>query len=294
MKILVANHWLEKLGGSETFTYTLAGELVRQGHQVDLFTNRPGMISEKIYNDFGIGMDLKKKYDLILANHHTCVDQIYLLGFTIQTCHGIFPKLESPSRHAHYHVAISQEVHDHLEIMGIESEIILNGIDTDRFSPKKPVNDSPRSVLSLVHSDAANEVVKRACHIAGSKFSAVDKYKIQVWEMEDMINEADVVISLGRGAYEAMACGRNVVVYDSRKYFDSCGDGYIHMGNIHESLKNNCSGRRFRRQFRPLSLSEEILKHDPVNALFMRYFATIHLSIDKQVQKYLQLHERLN
>ena len=85
MKILVANHWLEKLGGSETFTYTLTGELVRQGHWVDLFTFRPGKVSERILKDFGVGTSLDHKYDLVLANHNTTVKKLSNLGYTIHS-----------------------------------------------------------------------------------------------------------------------------------------------------------------------------------------------------------------
>lgn len=293
MKILVANHWLEKLGGSETFTYTLAGELVKQGHQVDLFTFRPGMVSERIRKDFGIGMKLKCQYDLILANHHTCVEKVSKLGYTIQTCHGIFPKLEQPSANAHKHVSISEEVQDHLKKMGFESDVILNGIDQTRFRYSKPAV-IPKMLLSMVHSDQANAVVRDACRMAKIEFRALNKYKNATWEVEKIIKQADIVVSLGRGAYEAMSSARAVIVYDSRKYFDSCGDGYLTLPGLFESIRNNCSGRRYRFKFDASSLADEIRLYHPSDAESLCHFAKYNLDIEKQVKKYLNLYEQRN
>lgn len=293
MKILVANHWLEKIGGSETFTYTLAGELVRQGHQVDLFTFRPGMVSERIRKDFGVGMKLGSKYDLILANHNTCVNKLSRLGFTIQTCHGIFPKLEQPSANAHIHVSISEEVRDHIFKMGFKSSVIWNGIDQLRFRATIP-KGKPLTLLSMVHSDAANAVVRDACKIAGIKFIALNKYKNAVWEVEKIITDADMVVSLGRGAYEAMSCARSVIIYDSRKYFDSCGDGYLNIPILYESIRNNCSGRRYKKKYNAKSLADEINQYHYSDAENLCRFAEKNLNIEKQVNEYLKLYEKRN
>ena len=90
MKILVTNHWLKKLGGSETFTYTLVAELKKRGYEIDVLTFQQGIVSERIRKDFGIKIlsTAKSSYDLILANHNTCVKEACGNGPIIQTCHG--------------------------------------------------------------------------------------------------------------------------------------------------------------------------------------------------------------
>ena len=285
MNILITNHWLKRLGGSETFTYTLIGELVRQGHEVDLFTNVPGKVSKRIEKDFGVTQRLQDSYDLILANHHTTVSEVHKLGKTVQTCHGVIPKLEQPSELAQIKVGISEETADHVAT----KHIIWNGIDCNRFAPLKPLNKRPNKLLSLVHSDKANIIIQKACVELGIEFNAIDKYKKQIWEIEEHINEADIVVSLGRGAYEAMACGRPVIVFDSRPYQDSLADGYVDKGNIMELMKFNCSGRRYRKVFGANELKKEILKYNSADAEFLRNFALEHLNIEKQVKKYLEL-----
>ena len=107
--ILVANHHLEKVGGTESYTYALTGELVKKGYNVEYFTFFKGEVADRLENDFFVPYMSRSKYDLILANHNTCVNYLFGKGFTIQTCHGIFPELEQPSPHADAYVAISEE-----------------------------------------------------------------------------------------------------------------------------------------------------------------------------------------
>ena len=89
-------------------------------------------------------------------------------------------------------------------------------------------------------------------------FIAINKFENQVWEIEKAINDADLVIGLGRSAYEAMACGRPVVIYDHRPYSKCYADGYLKKECIEESLKMNCSGRRFKYELSSEELELEI------------------------------------
>ena len=141
MKLLVTNHWLKKLGGSETFTYTLIAALKNAGHEVDYMTSQLGIVSKKI-DALGVPLfDFGKKYDLILASHKTTVEYCSKVveGPIIQTCHGIYPKLEQPSEKATAYVAISREVKNYLQTLGKNSTLILNGIDCKRFAPVSKV-----------------------------------------------------------------------------------------------------------------------------------------------------------
>lgn len=285
MRVLVSNHWLKKLGGSETFTYALSGELVRKGHDVDIFTNVPGMVSNGIVTDFGVGTKLRDSYDLILANHHTTVDSIHGLGPVIQTCHGTIPKLERPSAKATKTVAISKEIAKHIGA----DHIIWNGIDCGRFRPKKQLNVRPKNILSLVHSDEANRIIHKACRDMNIGFMSINKYKKQIWEVEERINRADLVISLGRGAYESMACGRPVIVFDSRPYQKMLGDGYVDSSNIHDIMENNCSGRKYKKEFTVEKMKSEIMKYKKSDGEFLREFAFGNLNIEKQVDKYFDI-----
>ena len=286
MKILVANNHLSQLGGSETFTYTLIEELVSRGYDVEYFTFEFGIVSEKIEKVLKVSFKSKNKYDLILANHNTCVRKLYKFGYIIQTCHGIFPLLEQPSVRANAYVAISTEVQNYLGRLGYPSILIHNGINLDRFKSIKPVNKKLTTVLSLCHSQEANEFVEKACSHLGLIFKNAYKYGDPIWDIENKINEADLVVGLGRSAYEAMACGRPVIVYDNRKYFNSCGDGYV-KDNLGLSLRCNCSGRYSQQSFTNDMFIKELQKYNATDALYFREFAEKELDIKKNVEMYL-------
>lgn len=290
--ILVATNHLEGVGGTETFSYTLIEELVRRGYDVEYFCFKKGLYSDKIENELNVKFSSKENYDLILANHYTCVDAIFSKGFTIQTCHGIFPKLEQPAIKADAYVAISQEVQNHLAKKGYSSLIILNGINLNKFKNYNPVEKELKTVLSLCHSKEANDFISQICNANGIELIKAFKYENPIWNMEKIINKADLVIGLGRSAFEAMACGRPVVVFDKRRYFESYGDGYVRE-NLGLSLLNNCSGRYSKKTYDSASLQAEILKYNSNDSCFFRKFAENELDIKNAVDQYLGYFEDL-
>lgn len=287
MDILVGNHNLAETGGSETFTFALIEELRRRGHSVEYFCFKKGMVSELIEMQLDVKFMKKNEYNLILANHNTVVDTVHKKGFTIQTCHGIFSKLEQPSDNANCHVSISNEVHDYLFSLGFPSIIINNGINCDKFNSKKPLRKENPSVLSMCHSESAHQKVKEACEILGFDFGILDKYKDGSWNVENNINEFDLVVGIGRTAYEALACGRAVVFFDERKYAGSKGDGYF-LDCFPESLKFNCSGRALNLVLQPLLLSYEIKKYKAEHGMLARKYALQTFNIERSVDSYFK------
>jgi len=287
MKILVANNQLKNLGGSETFTFTLIEELVSRGFNVEYFTFEFGLVSDRIEQNLQVSFKTRNKYDLILANHYTCVEELCKLGYIIQTCHGIFPKLEQPSSKANAYVSISNEVQNHLGALGFPSILIHNSINLERFKPIKPLSDQLTTVLSLCHSEQANEIVEKACLDLDIRFLKAYKYGDAIWNIEDIINEADLVVGLGRSAYEAMACGRPVLVFDNRRYFEACGDGYV-KDNLGFSLRNNCSGRYSKQHFTIELFKKELHKYNRIDGTFFRQFAETELNVKINVDRYLR------
>lgn len=286
--ILVANNHLKRVGGSETFTYTLVEALIKKGFEVEYFTFFKGEVSQRIERDLDVKFMSKNKYDLILANHNTCVNYLSKRGVIIQTCHGIFPKEEQPTKYADGHVGISKEVKDHLKTLGFNSEIIVNGIKCERYNIKKPINTELKSVLSLSQSEPANDKIMAACQALGLQFSKFNKNENPVWHVEDMINKVDLVLGLGRSAYEAMACGRAVVVFDERAYFQSYSDGYMTPDLVKKCVENNCSGRYSKLEFTTKDLIEAFKKYKKEDGDALRALALTDFNIDIQVAKYLK------
>lgn len=286
--ILVATNHLVQGGGSETYTYTIIKELLRRDFEVEYFTFSKGEFSDRMEKGTGVKFLSKKKYDLILANHTTCVEALMGLGFIIQTCHGIYPELEQPSRCANFHVAVSKEVQSHLLLKGFNSVVIMNGIDVSKFYSRKRINEKLTNVLSLCQSEQANNFLQKVCDTLGLNFIFLDKNVNPTWSVEDVINEADLAIGLGRSAYEAMACGRPVIIFDDRAYSDSFADGYI-TDNFINSLSCNCSGRFYKLKLTEEEMVEEFEKYNTVDGEILKKYIYDNMTIELVVDKYLNL-----
>lgn len=294
MNILVGNNALANLGGSETYAYTLVEELVRRGHTVSCIGKKGGIVSDELrkLNVRVYFKPISETFDLMLLSHTTSIAMTKACkGFKMQTCHGIFPLLEQPVSGMDAYVSISKEVKEHLQKKGINSTIIWNGVNCERYKSVTPINSKLQTALSLTHSKVANALLRDACHLLEIDLIIHDKYKNPIWDVENEINNADLVVSLGRGAYEAMACGRNVVIFDNRTYagMQPFGDGILTKVNAPHYLQNNCSGRFSNKMFDVAKLYVELKKYKRSNGKDLRRFALENLNIVKQVDKYLEL-----
>lgn len=290
MNILIANHHLRRTGGTENYSFALIEELIRQGHQVEYFTFKRGRVSKKI-EALGVPFMKRKQYDLILANHKTTIQLLHRRGFIIQTCHGMLPPLEQPSKYADACVSVTREVHNHLKKKGVDSTVIHNGIDCERFSPRQPLHQQLTCVLSLCQSDDANTLIEEVCNQQGIRFLSADKAQDNIWHLEELINKADLVVGIGRSLYDAMACGRTVVSFDKRKYSEALGDGYLDARNVVQSLAHNCSGRGSGRTMDAAIFAEELRKYKAGDGAFLREFALQELNIQQSVHQYLTILE---
>jgi glycosyltransferase involved in cell wall biosynthesis len=291
MKILLGTHYLAKIGGTENYTFALAMELKRLGNEVEYYAIVKGEVS-KLLEKQGIPYMSASHYDLILANHNTVVEKLWPLGYIIQTCHGTIADLEQPSLYSDSYVTVSEETKDYLLSKGFRtSAVIPNGIDCNRFYPRNPVSNTLSTVLSLCHSDKANDFIQKCCEQMKIKFICSNKYTDNVWTIEELINQSDLVIGLGRSAYDAMACGRPVLVYDYREYMgESLGDGLLTPEIIQKSMYCNCSGRACRIHFDEQSFIKELQKYNPRLGEWSREFALKYLNIEQAVRQYLNIY----
>lgn len=274
MKILMINHTLDYYAGSETFTYTLAVELQREGHEIICFSPRLGPLAERIRKK---GIEVTDD----LSTIHTDIDVIHahhrhetLLAYTrfadkpiILVCHGILPWQEQPpmSRlNIYRYVTVSEEVRDHLvhnhHIDSKEIEIIRNGVDLTRFFCKEPIKFVPKSaiVISNYMTDQQRFLVRKVCERLNISLNLLGFIDKSVWDVEEHINQADIVFALGRSALEAMACRRVVIVYDYNG-----ADGIVTPENFCLLRKKNFSGRTNKFQYDEAKLLREIEEYSP-------------------------------
>lgn len=258
MKILLTNQTLYHLAGSETFVFTLALELKRLGHEVHCYSPVLGEISRQLEAN-GINCDnviVDEDYDIVHCHHafptqyacHRLPDtpKVFVL-------HGIIGGPETPIKHPSIkkYVAVSPEVFERLKhIYKLESEIVYNAIDFQRFKPSKKRNKKIESILvtnSYVASkDTIMQEFAHACKEFGIKklYTIGTKFNKLIWDTENVYNDVDLVVSLGRGCLESMACNRPAMVYGHW----GCA-GIVNRNNINDIRNHNFSGRSHRKQF---------------------------------------------
>lgn len=254
-QVLVGIYLLDHVGGAELYTIDLLKELHRRDDiAVEFFAIRQGRLSEYVKNELGIPFMSKSRYDLILATHNVTVHSLYKRGPVVQICHGAILDLELPSVYADFHVGITKEVGNSLYAKGYPNQVVLNGLDLEEKRPLREVNKELKVVLSLCQSEEAGDLLARVCERQGLELLHYNKHKNPTLNIEREINKVDLVVGIGRSVYDAMACGRPCIVFDSRGYNGNRGDGYLHPELFDEYIQTNCSGR-----YRNLTFTEEDL-----------------------------------
>jgi hypothetical protein len=271
LKILLGNNTLSMLAGSETWVYTLAIQLKKMGHEVSCFAGELGIISEELekqgihcYKDLStnnikqfspyLEEEVKHDYDVIISNHFHIVEYLRSQFPTkpiISTIHGILHGTEKEWAPEHpalnsgvaQFVSVSEEVQEKLRNdYGLDSIIIRNFFDTEKFGKIREPNDTPKMFLVNTNyqgkDDEAIVLVKEVAKHFGAKVSAVGQNFIQQFDLTKAIEDADVVFGMGRSVLEGVAAGRLGIVHGRWGT-----GGVINENNIDELRHYNFSGR---------------------------------------------------
>lgn len=283
MKILITNLWLDQYCGSENWCYAMACELIRRGHDVYAYTPLYG----KFFTEFekaGVKKAKEGKFDLILENHNV-LDLTKFSGFIIHTCHGIVQP-ERPMLNV-INVAVSQASFDKWHT----STIIPNRIDTNRFYQKTKPRQYIQKILSLCKSDSANDVLAEICRKTEIEFEPT--YGKFIFRIEDKINEADLVVGVGRSLLDAMACGRPVISFDDRHYYKTrmLGYGYITPDKFDKYVKDSWTGNAEQKTLNKFQLAKEIFcNYNPADGDVNQQFIIDNYNISKTVDAYLKIY----
>lgn len=304
MKILLSNNHFSEVGGSEIWVYNMAVSLNELGHEVDMFINKGVCRKSNVFMNqdqfnnnisvFTVNPPIKK-YDLIIANHTSTISKLlnfYSPDIMIQTCHGTIPGLEQPHPVLKNFVCVSEEIQYHLHEKRKQSIVIPNSINCDLFKSQKPINKNLQSVLSLAQDLKAVNIAKKACDILNVKLEHRSKFHKHTLNLQDEINKADLIISVGRGALEGLSCGRNVISLDSRPYYTSVPIGYGILNSeekIRRAMLDNCTGRKDGQEFSVESLVNEMQKYKTEYGEMGRNFIVNNLNIKNAIEAYLSI-----
>jgi hypothetical protein len=248
MKILMTSMDMAELGGTQTWTATMAKEIASLGHDIFFRTARTGKFYFDILSRYGTAVlnDLKG-YDLILCNHQRMFPHLKDRGNIplLVTSHGPEHRMEKMFKGADYYFCVSEEIQKLYP--KVKPTLARQPIDLGKFLK----GNGSGKVLVMPKSAEAVATASAACEEAGLDYDVVH-YKLN--PKEDMWNAMPnyrVVITAGRGAVEAMACGCQVLIYQGN---NRC-DGWATSGNVSALSRTNYSGRSF--DFKP-SLKESL------------------------------------
>lgn len=274
MNILLTNHSLDFRGGSETWVLTMLSHLSKH-HDVDVFTHFDNTLASA-------SCDINKHYDLALINHNSCLISLspWDIDVRIYTSHGIIPDLEKPVLGADAYVAVSEEIQKHMKLSGFNADIIRNPIDTNYFS-YSPINKTLCNVLYLSNRWVDRSLLRSACpnlnlHVMLSRNT----------DPLSAITSSDLVITAGRGCYESLSCGKNVIVFNR-----GLSDGIVTWENILSLRRNNCSGRNLSLSYSAEDLASELNKYDPARNL--RPYILSNNDVSFIANQYLILYETI-
>ena len=248
LNILLGNNTLSLLAGSETWTLTLALALKKLGHDVACFSPELGVIAEELekngihcYRDlttaaikpfsYVLEEEVNHDYDVIISNHNHIVQYLrsqYPKKPIISTIHGIIHKHENGEIAPEYpaldsgvnqFVAVSEEVAEKLKAeYNIEATIIRNFFDISKYKFDRAISPgTPKQFLINTNYNGGHdpevEVIREVVKHYGAKLTAVGQNFSQSLNLSRALEDADVVIGMGRSVLEGVAAGRLGIVH---------------------------------------------------------------------------------
>jgi hypothetical protein len=232
MRILLTNHELAQRTGTELLTAELARALRDRGHEVAVFTWRPGELAESLATS-GIPMLEDPRHcpfvpEVIHGQHHLAT-MTALTAWPgvpgMYFCHGVRPFDEQPPRHPRLrrYLTMAAINGDWLAAAaGVDASRVVtvpNWFDPRRFATVRQAGANTGRAAIFSHRLAPGPVfdaVRAGCASAGLELSGIGRgFGTASAAPESLLPGFEVVFATGRSALEALACGCAVVPLDS-------------------------------------------------------------------------------
>jgi hypothetical protein len=226
VRILLSSENFDAFGGMETYTQSVAQELMRLGHQTSIFTPRGGTMAELtrrqaipvldreelpdscdavLAQDAATALELKARYPeavrvLVAHSRDHVLHEVPQLP---EVCHGVVVLNDRVRRWVEARAW-------HPRLTRLRQPIVLS-----RYSDLEPPRPKPRRVLVMTNyvGGPRGQLIQEACREAGYEASWIGTTTRPSASPEHALAEADIVIGLGRSVLEAMAAGRAAYVY---------------------------------------------------------------------------------
>ncbi len=230
LRVLIATHNLDTVGGGALYVRDLAIGLRSRGHTPIIYAINLGAVARLIRDQTIPVVDNLEAVgappDVIHGHCHveTMTALLYFQGVPgVFTCHGWYLWLDAPPRFPRLlkYVAVDETARDRLILEhGIPEErvrMFCSFVDLERFTSRAPLPAQPsRALLISSHLNDRNfsGEVAGACHAHGVELDVIGPGSGRVSNrMEKIIEQYDIVFAKGRAALESLAVGAAVVPY---------------------------------------------------------------------------------
>lgn len=234
MRVLITNVQLDHRTGTEIVVRDLEAALRRRGHEVCIYTERPGLLSDEIADRGGSVVASLEDVPFVpdvIHGHHNATATAAAVRFPatpiIFVCHSRNFSIDMargvPS--VHRYVAVDLSCRERLLAEGVPADavtMITNAVDLERFVVRPLCTLPPRraAIFSNNAGDAGFAlVVRQACQQVGLE---LDEFGSGVGrtlhDPEQSLASYDVVFAKARCAIEALAAGCAVIAVDRAGY----------------------------------------------------------------------------
>ena len=301
MHVVLATDALAAVGGSETYLYTVAGNLVRLGHQVTVHALRQGLMSDQ-FRELGVdvvfedGLPGELRRRARPGRRDGLLPRGALAGPTqVFVCHSALfdaqlpPMVPVPGSVV---VTLSDRNGDRIRAMPGEYEIVRlrQPIDSVRLAPRGAPAARPRTALLLgnyLAGDALSTIVD-AWSSAKVEVVQVGNLTQPTLDVAAAIADADIVVGKGRAVLDAMSCGRPAFLYDA---FGS--DGWVTAATYDALEADAFAGQSDPRVMGPCDLRAALDAYDPAMAHVNRELILKHHQDRKHAEALVGIFQRL-
>jgi len=226
------------LGGSETYSVTVAERLEQLGHPVEIFAGEASDKGRELVTSRGLTLTTgepttladRDDFDAVIAQDPASA---YFLASRRQlpqlfVIHG-FASFEHPPQALRPHppvVVLNDRVGMHAAALASKPEVVRlrQPIDLQRFKPRGPSRPQARRVLVFSNYLEADRMamLQAVCDDLGLELTSMGAGANSSVVPEDAIADADIVVGYGRSILEGMVMGKAAYVYDR-----AGGDGWV-------------------------------------------------------------------
>lgn len=265
------------IGGTESYSVTVAEQLERLGHRTDLHTATATPEGQELAAQRGLRLSVgedppgRDDLDAVVAQD---LASAYLLAARpglrrLFVIHGLqpFEQPPGPAGAASPVVVLSDRMRDWVRARSPRSETVRlrQPIDITRFRPLAATRPRARRLLVLSNSLAGDRVrlLEGACKDLGLELTRIGGVGRISTAPREAIAAADIVVGYGRSVLEAMAMGKPAYVWER-----GGGDGWVTPDTYSELEANGFSGGATDSVIDGERLRTDLAAYDPELGIF--------------------------